>query len=114
MGRLFQSCTMLLVTIRVIDRLEFRVDLLKGMHQAGIEMLRKSSTVAAGDDLGGAGVSETVLVRTRTAQCVVNVDQVHQPCRFRDVTPSKSEGIAAAVPVLVMSQSDLACHLQQR
>src|SRR5438270_11345730 len=92
-----------LVSIGLEDGLEFLVDLVKRMHQAGFEMLRQGTTVAASDDLGGAGVGESVLVRTRAAQCVVNVDQMDQARRFGNETAAQTERISAAVPIFVMS-----------
>src|SRR5712672_925574 len=99
MERSCHFCATKLVAIGLIDCLEFGVDLLKCRHQGRLEMLGEGATVSASDDLGSAGMGEAVLVRTRTAQRVVHVDQMDQPCGCGDLGTAQPERIAAAIPV---------------
>src|SRR6266478_6363177 len=100
------------VTVGLIDRLKFFMDVLKRMDQLRLEMLRQGAAIAAGDDLDGASMSEAVFIRTAAAQRVVNINQMHQAGRLGDLIGTQAERVAAAVPVLVMTESDLARHLQ--
>ena len=60
------------------------------------------------DDLGGLLQAHRWLVDAAGDQGVEDVGQGHQPCRHRNGVPSQSGRVAAAVPLLMMVQGDLA------
>lgn len=77
-----------------------------------VEVLRGGASIAIGDDIDRLLMVEGGLVRSFAAQGVIDVADVHDARRERDLFADLATGIAAAVPAFMVVECDLGSHLQ--
>ena len=87
---------------------------LEGIEDCRIEMLRDGTAIPRGDDAATGFVVEAGFVTAGVAQGIILVGQVEDAALDRDQFAGEPVGIAAAVVVFVMAESDLGRHAHAR